>query len=156
MTSALLSPEARLLLALIAPDPAGQAVDQIRHPEFQWQRLVALAVREKATPALQRLLELAPDGAIPADVRTQLAVVVRKMHVHMFRLEQLLLSALDTLHAHDIDVMLLKGAGLAVTAYGSFAARPMYDLDLLVRKHDALRAWQALRSLGWQIGRAHV
>jgi hypothetical protein len=150
VTSALLSPEARLLLALIAPDPAGQAVDQIRHPEFQWQRLVALAVREKATPALQRLLELAPDGAIPADVRTQLAVVVRKMHVHMFRLEQLLLSALDTLHARDIDVMLLKGAGLAVTAYGSFAARPMYDLDLLVRKHDALRAWQALRSLGWQ------
>ncbi|NLG63080.1 MAG: hypothetical protein GX539_12635, partial [Candidatus Cloacimonetes bacterium] len=60
MTSALLSPEARLLLALIAPDPAGRAVNQIRHPEFQWQRLVALAVREKATPALQRLLELAP------------------------------------------------------------------------------------------------
>src|SRR5690606_17461310 len=58
-------------------------------------------------------------------------------------------QALDTLSAEDIDVILLKGAGLATTVYGSFGARPMYDVDLLVAPEHALRAWNALRANGW-------
>jgi hypothetical protein len=45
--------------------------------------------------------------------------------------------------------MLLKGAGLAYTAYTSFADRPMGDLDLLIRPRHARRAWSLLQTHGW-------
>jgi len=48
-----------------------------------------------------------------------------------------------------IDVLLLKGAGLAHTAYASFADRPMGDLDLLLRPEQAQDAWSLLRTQGW-------
>lgn len=146
----ILSPEAQLLLASTTPDQAPAAFDLLHHPQFHWERLIALALREKATPALEELLRAAPPDSVPPEVRNEIVMVVRTMHVHMFRLEQLLIGALDILGSHDVDVVLLKGAGLAQTVYGSFAARPMYDLDLLVQHRDARCAWSALRESGWQ------
>ena len=67
----------------------------------------------------------------------------------MLHLEQLLAGALDTLARENIEVVLLKGAGLAATVYGSFTARPMYDVDMLLRPDDAPHAWNALRRAGW-------
>ena len=49
--------------------------------------------------------------------------------------------------------MLLKGAALALTVYGSFVARPMSDVDLLVPREHAMRARDALLAAGWSAGR---
>ena len=51
--------------------------------------------------------------------------------------------------AHDIDVLLLKGAGLAHSAYARPTERPMGDIDLLVRKNAASRAWELALANGW-------
>ncbi len=50
----------------------------------------------------------------------------------------------------NIRVLLLKGAALATTVYPSFAARPMGDVDILVRPEEATRAWQLLVDSGWR------
>ncbi len=156
----LLSPEARVLLHAIEStrDPAAVAA-AVREPSFDWERLLALAEREKATVALWDMLRSLPEdddpgsgplqGSIPGDARSRVAGLARYTQFRMLRLEQLLLKVLDTLGAEGIDVVLLKGAGLATTVYGSFAARPMYDLDLLVKPEEGVRAWNALRAAGW-------
>jgi hypothetical protein len=70
----------------------------------------------------------------------------------MSHLEARLLSALDALRAVGVDAVLLKGAALALTVYGSFVARPMSDVDLLVMREDAERARDALLASGWTGG----
>jgi hypothetical protein len=67
----------------------------------------------------------------------------------MLQLEHLLDEVLDTLVARGIDVVLLKGAALARATYGSFAERPMSDLDLLVPSDQAADAWARLVATGW-------
>jgi hypothetical protein len=51
--------------------------------------------------------------------------------------------------AHDIDVLLLKGAGLAHSAYARPTERPMGDIDVLVRPDAAQRAWDLAIANGW-------
>jgi hypothetical protein len=147
----LLCPEARVLLAAIQPDldPAAVAA-ALRDPSLDWDALFALARREKAIGALAELADRAPEGSVPPAARAQLGALVRAMQFRMLRLQQLLIGALDTLAEHGIEVVLLKGAGVAATVYGSFAARPMHDLDLLVRPEHAEAAWDALRAAGWR------
>ncbi|HEX7089122.1 MAG TPA: nucleotidyltransferase family protein [Longimicrobiales bacterium] len=147
----LLCPEARVLLAAIQPalDPAAVTA-ALREPSLDWDALFTLARREKAIGALAELVDRAPEGCVPPRARAQLAALVRAMQFRMLRLQQLLIGALDTLAERGIDVVLLKGAGVAATVYGSFTARPMYDLDLLVRPEQAEAAWDALRAAGWR------
>jgi hypothetical protein len=55
----------------------------------------------------------------------------------------------DVLVGHDIPVLLLKGVVLARRLYGGIDRRPQHDVDLLVHRHDARRAGQLVRSLGY-------
>jgi hypothetical protein len=48
-----------------------------------------------------------------------------------------------------IVVILLKGAGLGLSAYESFGERPMGDLDLLISPANAQAAWEIALSQGW-------
>lgn len=145
-----LSPEARvLLLAIGATSDADELRNALTDGAFSWDRLIDLAVREKAAPALHELLSPLPDDVVPSVERSRISGLLRVSQFRMLRLEQLFLQALDTLDAEAVDPVLLKGAGLATTVYGSFGARPMYDVDLLVRPEHALPAWKALRASGW-------
>ena len=148
--ASLLSPEARLLLCAIAEDPGSGAFQSaLADPDLDWGRLIWLADKEKATPALVRALRSLPPGAVPSEHLRQLSSVASITDFRMLRLQTLLLEVLDTFAARGIDVVLLKGAGLATTVYESFLTRPMYDLDLLVREHEASEAWESLHRAGW-------
>ena len=71
--------------------------------------------------------------------------------MQMLQLEQLLHQTIDTLAEHEIEAVLLKGAGLAYTAYRSFADRPMGDIDLLVQPQHVERAGLLLQKHGWAL-----
>lgn len=49
----------------------------------------------------------------------------------------------------NIDVLVLKGGALCNLIYPDKALRPMRDLDLLVKKKDAVRAYDKLNSMGF-------
>ncbi len=53
------------------------------------------------------------------------------------------------LEKHGIQVVLLKGAALAVTIYPDVALRPMADLDLLIRPSDLQAAVGVVEALGY-------
>jgi hypothetical protein len=65
--------------------------------------------------------------------------------------EKVLQEVVDTCRRLDIDLMLLKGASLALTVYPGFHDRPMGDLDVVARGLDADRLWTALRDAGWAL-----
>lgn len=145
----LLSPEARLLiLALDRTGDAARLSREVNDPSLDWNRLVMLAEREKATSQLWKALAPVVD-AVPAERQRQLGMLSAVTEFRMRHHQSRLLEVVQLLDGIGIPVVLLKGAGLAASTYGSFVERPMYDLDLLIRPEDADRGWNALRQAGW-------
>jgi hypothetical protein len=67
-------------------------------------------------------------------------------------------ATVAALAAEGIETLLLKGGALLLVAYGDYGARPMSDLDLLVRRPQAGRALATLAGLGYHspLGRAEA
>ena len=148
--TAVLSAEARtLLLSIVDDTDTDRLAAAVQEPDLDWNRLTWLAEREKATTRLWAVLTSLPPGIAPKAEVARLGRLAKVTEFRMLRLEQLLAGAIDTLDKQQIKVVLLKGAGLATTVYGSFVARPMYDVDLLVETARARDAWNALRTAGW-------
>jgi hypothetical protein len=144
-----LSPETQLLLLTAAVSPSDAALRQALSIGINWEELCALARHEKATPILLRQLgrvDADPGASGYRELREQATIAV----MEMLQLEQLLHQTIDILAQHEIEAVLLKGAGLAYTAYSSFADRPMGDIDLLVRPQHVERAWSLLQEHDWK------
>lgn len=58
-------------------------------------------------------------------------------------------EAVALLQAAGIDVMLLKGAALIALYHRDAGVRPMEDVDVLVRPHEAEHAVEVLSAIGW-------
>ena len=74
-------------------------------------------------------------------------------YLHSAGQNSLLFSALKevlrALQSASVPVIVLKGAALAETVYPNRSARPMGDIDLMVRESDLQRAHSALLSVGY-------
>ena len=148
LNSSVLSAEARLLLL-----SAGGAENDVRIRELlggpiDWDTLGALAARERAEPVLWGRLRAASGGLLPA-AAAPLERLARVSEFRMLHLEQRLRESLEALAGERLDAILLKGAALALTVYGSFVRRPMSDVDLLLRPGTAARARAVLLESGW-------
>ena len=146
MSLASLSPEAQLLLLTAGGEKNDPAIKALLAKPLDWAKLSWLAEQERATPVLWRRVSAIAPLPEGAQALHKLAMV---SEFRMSHLETRLLSALGTLEQAGTEVVLLKGAALALTVYGSFVARPMSDVDLLVRREDATRARDALMAAGW-------
>ena len=139
--------EARLVFALagdIADGALARAIEQCDS-----SRLVAAAIRENAVITLSAALQRARHAGTEVPIAREVAYLALHAELRMRRLERRLEEVLVALAAANIEVTLLKGAALATTVYGSFAARPMNDLDLLVDADRALEAREIVRAHGW-------
>ena len=143
-------PTESALIALATSNPAGQeSLRGLLDRPVDWERLMHLAARERAIVALSEQLAQTPlRGPRPEE----LANLQRLALVSEFQLSSLhdrLVKLLGLYAGHDIDVLLLKGAGLAHSAYARPTERPMGDIDLLVRGEKAQRAWELALGNGW-------
>jgi len=136
------TPEVRLLF---------QRSDAARNVSaaIDWSHLFEIAEQANSFPVIWRRVSKMADGSIPADIAQRMQRRAMVAEFTLLTQGKLLERALATLASAGIEAMLLKGAGLAVSVYGSFGNRPMGDLDLLVRPEDALRARDALVANGW-------
>jgi hypothetical protein len=151
-----LGPEARLLFLTAGYPRTEPALRGLLEARLDWETVAFLAERENATLVVSRYLRAAGDREVPAAVRT---LMQRREMVASFRqlhLEQRLTEVVSALAGAGIDVMLLKGAALGKTVYGSFAERPMGDLDLLVRPQQAEQAQELLCQSGWVLPERHA
>ena len=147
-----LSAEARVLLLSAGGSENDERLRELSSGPLDWERLCALATRERAEPVLYERLRTvsARRGRLPAGA-APLERLARVSQFRMMHLEQRLGESLAALARERIEAMLLKGAALALTVYGSFVRRPMSDLDLLLRGGSAVagRARATLLTSGW-------
>jgi hypothetical protein len=114
-----------------------------------WGWFVAAAELERATRIVW--LRLSALGIVPRhDIAgQQLEHLGRIGGFHAEHLRERLAETVAALRHAGIDVVLLKGAALAHSAYDSFLERPMSDLDLLVPPESATRAHEVAQTVGW-------
>jgi len=148
----LLPDEARLLFLAARPDAVcGETyMAALVASRPNWRALGALAEREKLLPVLWDCMRDHAD-LVPKDVRETFRRQAAVTEFRMAMTEAALTKVVEQLHHDGIQVMLLKGAALASTVYGSFAKRPMGDFDILVPPGDAQRAWDLMREVGWTL-----
>lgn len=144
---AILSPEARLVL-LSAGARTDAAMRELIGQPLDWGKVLWLAEQERATRLLGTRLT-ALGASPPAEVSAALGAMAMVSDFRMLHLRQRLEETIRALAAAGIEVVMLKGAALAEVAYGSFAERPMHDVDLLVAPGRAAEARQILLSAGW-------
>lgn len=144
-----LSPETRLVFRSADPACGADEAAALAREAREWGRVMLMAEREMAVAPLWRLLERGGAAAVPDEVAAYLA---RSAMVSDFRMRHLSARLAETLQAcaaQGVEVLLLKGAAVGAMSDATFRARPMRDLDLLVRPEDRERARTALATAGW-------
>jgi hypothetical protein len=119
-------------------------------------RAGALSDAEIATARRHRVHLLIADALTRSHGETDWGATIgrelRTSAVLHTRREAVLSAALDRLHAANVEVLLLKGAGLAYLAYEAPYLRPRVDTDLLIRREALEPAHAALIADGWTKG----
>lgn len=145
----LLSPEARLLLLTAGGSGNDAAIAAAVRQPLDWSKLSWLAEWERATGVVWRRLHAVSPREIPPDVALGWERLTMVADFHALYLQERFLTTVRALTDEGIEVILLKGAALAHSAYASFTDRPMGDVDLLIDPDRAEDAWRIATSLGW-------
>ena len=117
--------------------------------DFHWPLLLQVAAVENALMVLRDVSRCAKPRSIPMEAEWHMACLALATELRMRTLERRLEESLAALAAAAIPAILLKGAALASTVYGSFVARPMNDVDLLVDGRDVNAARKIMLDAGW-------
>ncbi len=136
---------ARTALAPAARERLAAAVEA----GLDWERLWTLAHLHEVGPLLAETFPKAAGSAVPRD---WLARATKRRHVTLStnaRLGETLIAVLGGMAAAGVPAMPVKGLVIAESMYGSLAARPCADLDVLVRPEDLPSARGVLRDLGF-------
>ena len=140
-----ITPEQQLLLraVLLDGEPARTAFQE-------WRAAVVIddvdGVSQRLLPLLARRLgDVGPDDP----VRSLIRGIYRHAWVRSHRLWRDALPVFVELRERGISVILLKGAALLHSYGNDWGARPMFDIDALVRPSEAPGAFRVLETLGW-------
>lgn len=150
MRTSALAPEVQLLFMLLDRGADEEALAAVIEGGIDWRYFNWLVQRERAAPVARQRLVGVPADIIPEPVQSSLARLAMVTEFRMLRLSQRLDETLEAFRVAGIEVILLKGAALASTVYPRFSARPMGDLDLLVRAERGAEAWEVARRVRWR------
>lgn len=146
-----LSIEARLLLLAAGPPTTDADIAALVGARaVDWQRLLEMADRERATAIVWSRVRAHAPSAMPAEVRMTFERMAMIADFSAGYLEQRIGETMAHLNARGIPGLLLKGAALAATVYRSFADRPMGDIDIVVEGGQADAAFAAFQEIGWR------
>lgn len=113
-----------------------------------WDHLAVTAIALGLAPLLHwRLTQL--EVTVPPLALAKLGVTRQAHAKRNEAIGQQLAELLASFAQHQIEVMVLKGALLAPTAYPEAALRPMNDIDLLFRPTDLPKVGAVFASLGY-------
>ena len=131
-----------LLRAALLPGPEAIAA---------WEQWRLSASRD---PASQRLLPILYHNLRSLGVAANSLQEYRRAYDQAWCENQFMFShaaaIVRGLREAGIEVLLLKGAALALAFYPDPALRPMSDIDILVRPEQIAKATEVCRRLGWQ------
>jgi hypothetical protein len=114
-----------------------------------WDRFLGIVRRNRIAPLVHHALEWARCD-LPAEVRRALA----QKSLHVAR--QALAMARETLRLHrtfesaQLPVMIVKGAPLALLAYGELGLKDSWDIDVLTSRDAVPAATKLLADFGYE------
>jgi hypothetical protein len=147
------SPEVELLLccARVMMDVASIArAQRLLQEDLDWRSLLQTALHHGVMPLLYRNVPTLHPVTGP---HAALEPLRHAFHTHAGRalfLTGALCQILSVLEAHRIVAIPFKGPALAATVYGNPILRQFGDLDILVHKHEVLRARDLLLAQGYR------
>jgi hypothetical protein len=147
------TPEAEMLLLCARAVPVEAArsrFEALLSREVNWELLLESALRHKVMPLLYRGLKSYGADSVPADFAARLKDYFYLNAARNLLLEEELGRVLDAFAEGGIPCVPYKGPALAAQLYGDAAYRQFSDLDIFVRKDDALRAGELLRLRGYR------
>ena len=144
-----LSREERVLFLAAGTSQQDAEIGTLLSEPIDHRLLYMLAARERAVPIVWQRFQRLALTELPSDVADSYRRYSAVSSFRLMHLDQRLNEAADALAAAGIPMLLLKGAALGRTVYGTFVRRPMIDLDLLVKSVDLERAVAVLREIRW-------
>ncbi len=146
-------PEIELLLSCARTRLDNQGVERINvliREELDWAYLVELAGNHGLMPLLYWNLHTACPQAAPGDILNLLRGFFHNNARRNLFLSGELLKLLEMLKREGIPAIPFKGPVLADSVYGNLALRSIWDLDILVHKHDVLKVKSMLLAQGYR------
>jgi hypothetical protein len=113
---------------------------------IKWPEFLQMAQEHSVMPLVCSHLGNLEEELVPSGIRRVLQRYSQQITQHNFRLTRELLKILAIFKQENIAVVPFKGPVLTIAAYGNLALRSFSDLDILVHKHDVLRAKELLVS----------
>ena len=141
--------EGRLVFALAGGDDGMASELAGGGANLSWERLARIGAEENALIALRDYLRRRGEPAAPRHIERQLAIVTLHIEAQMRATRRRAEELIVALNAAGIEPLLLKGAALAATVYETWEARPMRDIDLLVREDQLEAARTAALAHAW-------
>lgn len=114
-----------------------------------WDYVYRLARRHSVLPLIYLQLSAGVESNVPPDQLSRFKKNYQDNAARNLFLTGELCRILQTFAAAGIEAVPYKGPALAVYAYGKLALRRFVDLDIIVRKADALRAKELLTTRGF-------
>jgi hypothetical protein len=104
-------------------------------PEL-WPKVLELAIDHRVAPLLAEALAHDRGAVVPAEVSKQLEAQCFRSSATRLLCESALADVLTLLRARGVEVLVLKGATVAHTAYARPELRLYHDIDVLCRVDD--------------------
>lgn len=148
-----LLPEAELLVWCARTDIADELEIRIRkrvQESIDWSMVLDMAEYHGVVPLLHKSLSTVAPDLVPAHA---LATLRQKTQVGSLLNQSLakeLVALCEAFEVRGVPVIPIKGATLAVLAYGDLALRDFTDLDLLIPKQSLSEARTIILSQGYE------
>ena len=118
---------------------------------LDWNRVFETAKFHNVAPLMYpNLKALNNSQPIPEDILHQFRKINNLTGIRNAKLYNELKIVLREFKENGIDVILLKGATLALLIYKNISLRPMSDIDILVKKDDAQKIKKILIEKGYK------
>jgi hypothetical protein len=144
--------EFELLLVCCGRSPDSQArIHDLLQQPLNWQHVIAIAEHHGVVPQLCEKLASFADP-IPPEAFQSIRKGYEANAKRTLWLSRELTRILRHLESCNIPAMPYKGPALAEFLYGDVIRRQFSDLDILIQRHDVVRARTALRELGFTPG----
>ncbi|WP_326524832.1 nucleotidyltransferase family protein [Sphingomonas sp.] len=125
------------------------AVRALAGTGIEWARVVAIAQRHRVEGLVSQGL-LRSGTSLPDPIRADMVAAGRRAAVQ--GMQQAAASCDLTRRIADAGAraVIVKGAPLAMLAYGSLSIKTSHDIDILVARRDVRAAWQAVETAGYR------
>ena len=151
--TSLIRPEDELLLCCARTSRTSEItirIEALLRAGVDWKYLIRTSNAHGVAPLLYWHLSSVRKEDIPTDILDYLQEHFFANSLHNLSLTGELLRLLNVFEAHGILAVPCRGPVLAASVYGNLALRRFLDLDIMVRRRDAMKAKELLTSLGYR------